>query len=278
MGLFSKESCTFCDAQVGMLKRTKLKSKEYICNDCKRKTNYYARMDYTTREAAQSMMETLPLEEAEFEKSFDNASNRFESAERSWTTWHIGSDTIHYRCNTRTGGFQLRTGSCDSYESIPVFWFDRVMPYEFSSQGDDFFAGSRRTEMLNQDAAYVTLEVSKDDEGKPERCSVTIPYDVETIREIRLQLDADSQERLDQVQDFVNRLNEDRRVCLRKALHTQEQQEKMHLRNLGDTAAAAIKAAAKGEDVTEALKEGIQTANAIEEGKVRRGFFGKLLK
>ncbi|MBR1690656.1 MAG: hypothetical protein IJ713_07775 [Oscillibacter sp.] len=54
--------------------------------------------------------------------------------------------------------------------------------------------------------------------------------------------------------------------------------ERMQVRNLGDTAAAALKAAVKGESVEETVKEGIDTANAIEEGKVRQGLFGKLLK
>ena len=42
------------------------------------------------------------------------------------------------------------------------------------------------------------------------------------------------------------------------------------------TAAAAIKAAVKGEDVAEVVKTGIEMANDIEEGKVKRGLFGKL--
>ena len=41
---------------------------------------------------------------------------------------------------------------------------------------------------------------------------------------------------------------------------------------------ASLKAAVKGGDVKEAVKEGIETANAIEEGKVKQGFFGKLFK
>ena len=52
----------------------------------------------------------------------------------------------------------------------------------------------------------------------------------------------------------------------------------MQVRNLGDTAAAALKAAATGGDVKEAVKQGIETANDIEEGKVKQGFFGKLFK
>ena len=47
MGLFSKEACVFCGTEVGMLKRSKLQTKEYICNECKKKTNPFARMDYT---------------------------------------------------------------------------------------------------------------------------------------------------------------------------------------------------------------------------------------
>ena len=50
----------------------------------------------------------------------------------------------------------------------------------------------------------------------------------------------------------------------------------MQLRNLGDTAAAALKAAIKGEDVAETVKQDIEMANDIEDGKVRRGLFGKL--
>ena len=52
----------------------------------------------------------------------------------------------------------------------------------------------------------------------------------------------------------------------------------MQVRNLGDTASAALKAAVTGGDVKEAVKQGIETANDIEEGKVKQGFFGKLLK
>ena len=67
MGLFSKEACVFCGTEVGMLKRSKLQTKEYICNECKRKTNPFARMDYTSKDDAQRMMDTLAQEAAEFE-------------------------------------------------------------------------------------------------------------------------------------------------------------------------------------------------------------------
>ena len=85
MGLFSKEACAFCGTEVGMLKRSKLQTKEYICNECKLKTNPFARMDYTSMDNARRMMDTLAQEAADFEASFESAENRFQSAERSFT-------------------------------------------------------------------------------------------------------------------------------------------------------------------------------------------------
>ena len=90
MGLFSKEACTFCGTEVGALKRSKLATKEFICNECKHKTNYFARMSYTSKEAAQRMMDTLGQEAADFEASFDAAEGRFARAERSFNTLGSG--------------------------------------------------------------------------------------------------------------------------------------------------------------------------------------------
>ena len=124
MGLFSKEACAFCGTEVGMLKRSKLQTKEYICNDSKKKTNPFARMDYTSKDNAQRMMDTLAQEAADFEKSFDSAENRFQSAERSFKTWDLGSHRVQYRCNTRLGAFQIISENHSSYEHVPVFYFD----------------------------------------------------------------------------------------------------------------------------------------------------------
>ena len=78
--------------------------------------------------------------------------------------------------------------------------------------------------------------------------------------------------------DLADRINSDRRAWLGKAEFDLERKNRMQVRNLGDTASAALKAAVTGGDVKEAVKQGIETANDIEEGKVKQGFFGKLFK
>jgi len=276
MGLFSKEACTFCGTEVGMLKRSKLATKEYICNDCKRKTNYFARMDYTSKDAAQQMMETLAQEEAEFEASFDAAEGRFARAERSFNTWDLGSKRVHYRCNTTTGEFQINLNEMSRYEHIPVLSFTRVMPYEFRSEGA-VFEDMRRSKMMDADAEPVRVDESRSD-GKVTGCTLIIPYDDACIREIRIQSSVSGDDGVKGFHDLAERINSDRKVWLSKAEHDLERKNEMQMRNLGDTAAAALKAAMKGGDVKEAVKQGIETANAIEEGKVKQGFFGRLFR
>lgn len=275
MGLFSKETCVFCGTEVGALKRSKLATKEFICNDCKHKTNYFARMDYTSKENAQQMMDTLAQEEADFEASFDAAEGRFARAERSFNTWDLGSKRIHYRCNTALGAFQINMSEMSRYEHIPVFWFDRMMPYEFQSEGAAF-EDMRRSKVMNANAEYVEVEESKDDDGKIVHCVLTIPYDDVCIREIRIESDVDGEDDVNAFHDLANEINGDRRAWLGKAEFDLEQKNEMQVRNLGDTAAAALKTAMKGGDVKEVLKKGLDMANDIEEGKVKKGLFGKL--
>lgn len=277
MGLFSKEACAFCGTEVGMLKRSKLASKEFICNDCKRKTNYFARMDYTSKDAAQSMMETLGQEEADFEASFDSAENRFQSAERSFKTWDLGSLRVHYRCNTRLGAFQINLDAMSRYEHIPVLYFDTMIPYEFASE-NEILSDIRRNEVTNMNVNYVNVEESKDAEGNVTSAAVVIPYNSDCIREIKLKGDIRNKEEEEAFYDFAQRINQDRINWLNNGLYDQARKNKMQARNLGDTAMAALKAAATGGSVEEAVKQGIEMANEIEEGKVKQGLFGKLLK
>ena len=277
MGLFSKEACTFCGKEVGMLGRSKLATKEFICNDCKRKTNYFARMDYTSKEDAQWMMDNMAQEEADFEASYDGAESRFDSAERSFNTWDLGSLRVHYRRNTRTGGFQIKLNDMSRYASIPVLYFDTMIPYEFASENSNL-AEIRRMDIIDTSANYVTVDEDKDSEGKVTSCTVVIPYNDKCIREIRLKNDVRDANDVETFYDFAQRLNQDRINWLNRAAFDLDRKNRMQVRNLGDTAMEVLKAATKGESVEEALKKGIETANDIEEGKVKQGFFGKLFK
>jgi len=127
-------------------------------------------------------------------------------------------------------------------------------------------------------ANYVTVEESKDSDGKVTSCTVVIPYNDDCIREIKLKGDIRNKEEVEVFYDFAQRINQDRINWLNNGLCDAERKNDMQMRNLGDTAMAALKAAVTGGSVEDAVKQGMETANDIEEGKVKQGFFGKLLK
>jgi len=152
-----------------------------------------------------------------------------------------------------------------------------MIPYEFRAS-DDAFTDMRRAKALKEDENYVTVKEEKGEDGKVKRCTLTIPYDDPCIREIRFDSEVFREEEVQAFHDLAERINSDRHVWIARGIHETEERQKMHVRNLGDTAAAAFKAAVTGGDVTEAVKAGMETAGDIDEGKVKRGFFGKLIK
>ena len=277
MGLFSKEICIFCGTEVGMLKRSKLQTKEYICNECKKNTNPFARMDYTSKDNAQLMMNTLPQEETDFETSFDSAENRFQSAERSYNTWDLGNHRVQYRCNTRLGAFQIISEKHSSYKYVPVFYFDTMIPYQFADD-NKHLADFRNREIMDINAEYVTVREEKDMDGNLTSCTVIIPYNDIYIREIRLNGNASDDNSKSVFYDLADRINSDRKSWINNGMYDAERKNKMQLQNLGDTAAEVLKAAVSGGDVEETVKQGIYTANDIGKGKVKQGFFGKLFR
>lgn len=279
MGLFSKETCTFCGKEVGMMHRSKLATKEYICSDCRRKTNAFARMDYTSREAAQRMMDTLAGDSAWYQSELARleAEKTSRFVVEDSTDFDLGGKRVNYRCVHPLGAFRLSYGDIERYEHNPVLFFSNILPYRFES-GNSVLSDSRRREIMDASADYVTVKESKDPDGKITGCELVIPYQDDCIREIKLSANVDNEADCAPFHALAERINRDRRICIEQHMSDILRKERMQVRNLGDTAAATLKAAVKGESVEDAVKEGLETANAIEEGKVKQGLFGKLFK
>jgi len=70
---FGKQPCAFCGAEVGMLKRTKIKDKSFICNECScgcsryiqrycyTKDELLGHMEYMKRQGSLYAQRSLPV-------------------------------------------------------------------------------------------------------------------------------------------------------------------------------------------------------------------------
>ncbi len=152
-----------------------------------------------------------------------------------------------------------------------------MIPYKFSPENNNL-ADIRRNEVMDESAEYVTVKEETDIDGKLTGCTVLIPYNDICIREIKLRASISDESGKEVFYDLAERINKDRISWINNGIYDTERKNKMQIRNLGDTAAAALKAAVTGGNVEEAVKQGIDTANAIEEGKVKQGFFGRLFR
>ncbi len=106
--------------------------------------------------------------------------------------------------------------------------------------------------------------MTKGDDGKVIHCMLTIPYDDACIREIKLNLTQTMQHLF---HDLADRINSDRRAWLGKAEFDLERKNRMQVRNLGDTASAALESGCdRRRCKKEAVKQGIENRKRHRRG------------
>lgn len=76
MGLFEKKTCALCSKECGMLSRTKIKNKEYICSDCVRQCSRYISLYKLDKDAIKEHMGYMQNQEALYQNVFLNSSDR----------------------------------------------------------------------------------------------------------------------------------------------------------------------------------------------------------
>ena len=69
--LFSKQTCAFCEKQVGALSRKKLKDKNFICKDCKKNCSAFLEPSAFDTEYLRNHMEYMKKQDVLYKKEFE---------------------------------------------------------------------------------------------------------------------------------------------------------------------------------------------------------------
>ena len=106
MGLFSKEECCFCGAKVGVLSRFKIKSGEFMCQDCQKKGNPFMHLASMNKDEIGLLFEECEQGEAHFQevKNYCRKVSRG-TISKTWTIYD----------NFQTGEFYLETPESHLY-------------------------------------------------------------------------------------------------------------------------------------------------------------------
>ena len=266
MGLFSKEACAFCGKEVGVMHRSKMSDKNYICTDCKFLTHPFIRIDKVSTEEAQALMDEVARDEEYFQTV-------------NWDKIIRHSPTKNYvfYFSRDTGEFAFHTPETEKYKNHPIFQMIMVRPFDRNlvRSIEDGTAGRLQPLTADQYRSLITLKEKKNSEGKIEGWEMYIPY----LREdMDISIDFPGNTKESEVRGFYDQVVN---TIVGFNTGTVQRRETMHQINAAKTAGSVLKAALKGEDaesIAAKLQEGMETSEGIDTGKVKRGLFGGLKK
>ena len=167
-GKFGKQPCAFCGAEVGMLKRTKIKNKEFICNDCKRTCSHYIQLYRLTKDEILGHMEYMKRQEKLY-NDVVGTPNRVLGNEQA-----IEFYDAH-------GMFRICDSSYDSRYTKELFRYDQVAKYEpYVEESEPEEAG--KPKVFDECGVDITLVGADEDVSQVGKGLRPHPYITETIR------------------------------------------------------------------------------------------------
>lgn len=266
MALFSKEPCAFCGKEVGMMSRSKMSSKDYVCDDCRKKGNPFARVDHLTKDQVAEMFTRAERDE----KLLDGVELSDEYLDAGM------GKVIHFR-SQKDGGdiFTVSTPETQRYEHRPVFYFSSIRKWNPGEAFVERSVGAAPREAVRDYSALITLKEKLSADKKNDGWELRIPYFDTAVPEILIKIPKEAE--ADKVQRFYRNICGMCEYRVSRGIRAARDKEELQVKNACKTANEALKAALKGGDVKEVLAEGLQKSIDIDQGKVKKkGFFARL--
>lgn len=253
-GTFGKQTCAFCGNEVGMLKRTKIKNKEFICNDCGHGCSRYIQKYRYTKDELLIHMDYMKRQDALYHR----LEGQFTLAVPSATN----KQSIEFYDNH--GMFRIRDLSVDRQDwKKELFRYDQVAKYEpYLEEGEPDEPG--KPKVFGECGVDITLVGASEDAGELRQGLRPHPYVTETIRVCVNDRDKHIGElEVNQIIchfDGIFGVHDNTKGLFSFGPTKQQRREGEALKAMGSVLGAAVKAARNGE-VSEEAKE--QVADAM---------------
>lgn len=255
---FSKQPCAFCGAQVGMLKRTKIKNKEFICNDCKRTCSRYIQVYRMTKDDLLGHMEYMKRQEKLCNEIVGTPTRVIPSAS--------GEQAIEFYDDC--GMFRIRDYDYDNRYMKELFRYDQVAKYEpFCNESEPEEQGKPKE--FDNCGVIITLvgsETGATEVPKGRRPHPYITQEIEVVVNKK-----DKHIGMLEVNQIIARfnaifgVNDDTKGLFNFGPTVQQKREGEAMKAMGGVFAAAVKAAKTGE-VSEETQAQVQEAmNKVED-------------
>lgn len=256
-GTFGKQTCAFCGAEVGMLKRTKIKNKEFICNDCRGKCSRFIEVYRFTKDELMEHMEYMKRQEKMYNEVLGTPSVCVPGA---------GNELIEFY--DEHGMFRIRNTDYDNRYTKELFRYDQVASYEPFC--DEEAGDTSDKKVFKGCGVIINLVGSKVDTAEIGVGLRPHPY---IDRPIKVTVNKRDQHigTLDVNHiishfDYIFGVNDDTKGLFSFGPTKQQKREGEALKAMGGMFSAAIKAAKNGGEVSEETKQQVMDAmNKVED-------------
>lgn len=239
-GTFGKQPCAFCGTEVGMLKRTKIKGKEFICNDCKRTCSRFVQLYRLTKDEILGHMEYMKRQGKLYDEIVGDPNYVVPSAGNE--------EAIEFY--DAHGMFRIRDRDYDGRYAKELFRYDQVAKYEpYLEESEPEEAG--KPKVFDECGVDITLVGASEDVSSLRKGLRPHPYITETIRVCVEKRDRHMGElEVNQIICHFNGIfgvGDDTKGLFSFGPTVQQRREGEALKAMGSVFGAAIKAARTGE-------------------------------
>lgn len=249
---FGKQACAFCGNEVGMLKRTKIKNKEFICNDCGLQCSRFIQKYRFTKDELLGNMEYMKRQEKLYNEILGDPSRVVPSA----------ASEMAFEFFDHAGMFRIRDGHYDGRYAKELFRYDQVAKYEpFCDESEPSEQGKPKE--FDQCGVRITLAGADTDLSQMPKGIRSHPYITDEIEVIINKRDKKTG-MLDVNQiihhfDAIFGVRDDTKGLFNFGPTIQQKRQGEALKAMGGAFAAAIRASKDGE-VTEEAQAKVQDA------------------
>lgn len=255
---FGKQPCAFCGAEVGMLKRTKIKNGDFICNDCSHSCSRYIDKYRYTKEELLGHMEYMKQQEKLYASL---------GAPSQIIPGSGSREAIEFY--DQAGMFRIRDLDTDNRYPKDMIRYDQVAEYKpFCHESEPEEEG--KPKVFDECGVTITLVGSDTDVTELPKGLRPHPY---ITRELEVVVNKDDKKIGMMDVDYIIRhfntifgVYDDTKGLFSFGPTTQQKREGEALKAMGGMFAAAIKVAKAGGEVAQETMEQVQDAmNKVED-------------
>lgn len=257
---FGKQVCAFCGEEAGMLKRTKIRNDDFICDDCKAGCSRFISLYRFTKDELLGHMEYMKRQ-----------SKLVESLGTPPQVVPLGASHDAIEFFDAAGMFRIRNLDADKKHAKEMFRYDQILKYEpYCKERDADEPG--KPKIFEECGVIITLVGAKDaeqDESLQRKGLLAHPYITEKLTVCINKRDKkigtlDVNQIIGHL-DFVFGVNDNTKGPFSFGPTKQQKREGEALKAMGGMFAAAFKAAKTGEVSEDAKAQFDDAAKKVDD-------------